>query len=57
MAHLYAARAFDLVGKREDALAHYRQVLARPDIFDAHDDAKKGLRQPFKGNSQESEDE
>ena len=57
MAHLYAARAFDLVGKREDALSHYRQVLARPDIFDAHDDAKKGLRQPFKGNSQESEDE
>ena len=48
MAHLHAARAFDLIGKRNDALAHYRQVLARPDIFDSHDGAKKGLRQPFK---------
>ncbi|MFZ0064452.1 MAG: hypothetical protein WAL47_20655 [Pyrinomonadaceae bacterium] len=57
MAHLYAARAFDLTGKREDALAHYRQVLARPDIFDSHDVAKKGLRQPFKANSQESDED
>jgi tetratricopeptide (TPR) repeat protein len=57
MAHLYAARAFDLAGKREDALAHYRQVLARPDIYDSHDGAKKGLRQPFKADSHESEEE
>ena len=57
MAHLYAARAFDLVGKREDALAHYRQVLTRPDIFDAHDGAKKGIRQPFKTNLQEGGEE
>ena len=52
MAHLYAARAFDLTGKREDALAHYRQVLARPDIFDSHDVAKKGIRQAFKNDSE-----
>lgn len=48
MAHLYAARAFDLAGKRDDALAQYREVLTRPDIYAAHDEAKKGLRQPFK---------
>ena len=48
MAHLYAGRAFDLVGKRDDALAHYRQVLARPDIYDAHEGAKKGIREAFK---------
>ena len=48
MAHLYAAHAFDLAGKREDALAQYREVLTRPDIYDAHEEAKKGLRQPFK---------
>jgi tetratricopeptide (TPR) repeat protein len=48
MAHLYAARAFDLAGKREDALSQYRQVLTRPDIYAAHDEAKKGLREPFK---------
>jgi tetratricopeptide (TPR) repeat protein len=48
MAHLYAARAFDLVGKREEALAQYREVLTRPNIYAAHDEAKKGLRQPYK---------
>ena len=48
MSHLYAARAFDVAGKRDDALVHYRQVLSRPDIYDAHDGAKKGLREPFK---------
>lgn len=48
MAHLYAARAFDVAGKRNDALSHYQQVLTRPDIYAAHDAAKKGLRQPYK---------
>ena len=51
MSHLYAARSFDLAGKRDDALAQYRQVLLRPDIFDAHDGAKKGLREPFRMES------
>jgi tetratricopeptide (TPR) repeat protein len=48
MAHLYAARAFDLAGKRADALAQYREVLTRPDIYAAHEEAKKGLREPYK---------
>lgn len=48
MAHLYAARAFDVAGRRNDALAQYREVLTRPDIYAAHDEAKKGLREPFK---------
>lgn len=48
MAHLYAARAFDLAGKRDEALSQYRQVLTRPDIYAAHEEAKKGLRQPYK---------
>jgi tetratricopeptide (TPR) repeat protein len=48
MAHLYAARAFDLAGKREDALAQYREVLTRPDIYAAHEEAKKGLQKPYK---------
>lgn len=48
MSHLYAARAFDLAGKREEALGQYRQVLSRPDIYDAHAGAKKGIREPFK---------
>ena len=48
MAHLNAARAFDLAGKRSDALAQYRIVLARPDVMDAHDEAKQGLKEPYK---------
>lgn len=48
MAHLYAARAYDLAGKRDEAMAQYREVLTRPDIYAAHDEAKKGLRQPYK---------
>lgn len=51
MAHLYAARAFDLAGKRNDALSQYREVLTRPDIYAAHDAAKKGLRQPYRTES------
>jgi hypothetical protein len=48
MAHLYAARAFDVAGKRNEALAEYRVVLSRPNVYDAHDLAQKGLRQPYK---------
>ncbi len=57
MAHLYAARSFDVIGKREEALSQYRQVLARPDIFDSHDGAKQGLKQPFKPTSHDSDEE
>jgi tetratricopeptide (TPR) repeat protein len=48
MAHLYAARSFDVAGKREEALAQYKEVLARPNVYDAHDEAKRGLRQAYK---------
>ena len=48
MAHLNAARAYDLAGKRDQAVSQYGEVLKRPDIYSAHDAAKKGLRQPYK---------
>lgn len=48
MAHLYAARALDLVGKRNDALTQYRAVLARPNAYDAHNQAQAGLKEAFK---------
>ena len=48
MAHLYAARAMDMAGKRNEALSQYKQVLTRPDIYSAHDAAKKGLREPYR---------
>jgi len=49
MAHLYAGHSYDVAGKREEALAQYREVLARPNVYDAHEEAKKGLRQAYKG--------
>jgi tetratricopeptide (TPR) repeat protein len=48
MAHLYAARSYDVAGKRDEALAQYKQVLARPNVYDAHDEAKKGLKQAYR---------
>ncbi|HMJ25032.1 MAG TPA: hypothetical protein VK475_04365 [Pyrinomonadaceae bacterium] len=48
MAHLYAARALDLAGKRNDAMSQYRAVLARPNVYDAHDQAQSGLKEAFK---------
>ena len=56
MAHLFAARAFDLAGKREEALAQYKEVLARPNVYDAHDEAKKGLRQAYKAEQVPGQD-
>jgi tetratricopeptide (TPR) repeat protein len=55
MAHLYAARAFDLAGKRAEAVSQYKEVLTRPDIYAAHDEAKKGLREPYKTENVMSE--
>ena len=51
MAHLFAGRALDAANKRELALAEYRVVLARPDVFESHDEANKRLRDPFKADA------
>jgi hypothetical protein len=48
MAHLNAARSLDLAGKRNDALSHYRVVLARPNVYDAHEQAQAGLKEVYK---------
>ena len=50
MAHLFAARSYDVAGKRDEALAQYKEVLARPNVYDAHDEAKRGLRQAYKAD-------
>jgi tetratricopeptide (TPR) repeat protein len=57
MAHLYAAQAFDLAGKREEALKEYKVVLSRADVFDAHDLAKKGLKEPYKLKNEDKKSE
>jgi hypothetical protein len=48
MAYLYAARSLDLAGKRNDALTQYRAVLARPNVYDAHEQAQNGLKEVYK---------
>jgi len=48
MAHLYAARAYDVGGKRDEAVEQYKAVLARPNIYDAHDAAKRGLSKAYR---------
>jgi tetratricopeptide (TPR) repeat protein len=47
-AHLRAAQSFDLAGRRNEALAQYRIVVTRPDIYDSQAEAKRGLREPYK---------
>jgi len=56
MAHLYAARAYDVSGNRDEAMAQYKQVLARPNVYDAHDEAKKGLKQPYRPEAAETKE-
>lgn len=52
-ARLRAAQALDAAGKRTEAIAQYRAVLARPNIYDSHSEAEQGLRQPYKITSAE----
>ena len=57
MAHLYAARSYDVAGKRDEAMAQYKEVLSRPNVYDAHDEAKEGLKQAFKAEQAKSDAE
>jgi tetratricopeptide (TPR) repeat protein len=47
MAHLRAAQSMDIAGKRSQALVEYKIVVSRPNIFHAHEEARRGLREPF----------
>jgi hypothetical protein len=46
-ARLREAQALDVAGKREEAVAQYKAVLARPNVYDSHEDAKRGLKEPY----------
>jgi tetratricopeptide (TPR) repeat protein len=48
-AHLRTAQSFDLAGKRNEALAEYRIVLSRPNTRDSLEQARRGLREPYRG--------
>jgi hypothetical protein len=47
-ARLRGAQALDLAGRREEAVTQYKAVLARPNVYDSHEDAKRGLKEPYK---------
>lgn len=44
---LRAAQTLDLLGKREDAKRGYQKVLARQNVYDVHEQARRGLAKPF----------
>jgi tetratricopeptide (TPR) repeat protein len=46
-ARLRAGQALDLLGKRQEAVAQYQAVLKRADVMDAHEQARKGLKEPY----------
>ncbi|HEY0006324.1 MAG TPA: hypothetical protein VGB17_16200 [Pyrinomonadaceae bacterium] len=48
MAHLRAAQSLDLSGKRKEAVTEYQAVLNRPNVYDMHEEARRGLREPYK---------
>lgn len=47
LALLRAGQVSDLAGNREQALARYREVLARPNVYDTREQAERGLKKPF----------
>ena len=55
MAHLYAARAFDVAGKRVEALSQYKEVLSRPNVYDAHEEAKRGMKHAYKAEGNKTQ--
>jgi tetratricopeptide (TPR) repeat protein len=47
LALLRAAQVYDLAGQRTEAVAQYKAVLARPNVYDTREQAERGLKQPF----------
>ena len=48
IAHLRGAQAFDLAGRRREALAQYDFVMKRPIVYHSRKRAAQGLRKPYK---------
>jgi hypothetical protein len=48
LARLRAAQTLDLAGRRQDALAQYNLVVARPNVYDSLEEARRGLREPYR---------
>ncbi len=57
LARLRAAQTLDLAGRRDDALAQYKLVLARPNVYDSLEEARRGLREPFRRPASKAQEE
>ncbi len=53
LALLRAAQVYDLAGSRDAALAQYKAVLARPNVYDTREQAERGLKEPFRRKQEE----
>ena len=45
-AWLQLGRTYDVQGRRDEALEHYRRVLELPDVYGFHEAARQALEQP-----------
>ena len=50
MARLRAAQSMDLAGKRREAMTEYNAVLERPKFQRSYEEARRGLREPYRLN-------
>jgi hypothetical protein len=48
LARLRAGQSFDLAGKRREAMNEYLAVFKRPNVANAHEEARRGLRTPYR---------
>lgn len=56
VALLRAAQVYDLAGQRNEAMAQYKAVLARPNVYDTREQAERGLKQPFQEKEKKNGD-
>ncbi len=47
IALLRAGQVYDLAGQRNEAVAQYKAVLARPNIYNSREQAERGLKQAY----------
>ncbi len=56
LALLRAAQVYDQTGQRNEAVAQYKAVLARPNVYDSREQAERGLKQPFAKKEKEKKE-
>jgi tetratricopeptide (TPR) repeat protein len=57
LALLRSAQVYDLAGLRNEAVVQYKVVLARPNVYDTREQARRGLKEPFSEKGKEKKGE